>query len=191
MDYQAIAPIMGRLWAPLAAVTSHWQGRDNAQIAVAVAAASIVPDRPRVLVQIYKGNYSHHLIMHSRAFALNFLGREQLSLIETFGLASGRERDKLVDVAHCPGVTGSPVLAHRAGYLDCQVINAMDGGDLTCFLADVLDGRAAPEREPLTWREARRLIPPEWNRRWNDRIAAAVAISRRQMMDIDYSPWTP
>ena len=52
MEYADIAPIMGRLWSPLAAVTSHWQGRDNVQIAVAIAAASIVPERPRVVVQL-------------------------------------------------------------------------------------------------------------------------------------------
>ena len=36
MEYADIAPMMGRLWSPLAAVTSHWQGRDNAQMARAV-----------------------------------------------------------------------------------------------------------------------------------------------------------
>ena len=67
MEYSRIAPIMGRLWSPLAAVTSHWRGKSNVQIAVAVGAASIVPHMPRVVVQIYKGNYSHGLIYESGA----------------------------------------------------------------------------------------------------------------------------
>ncbi|MEC8959361.1 MAG: flavin reductase, partial [Chloroflexota bacterium] len=65
MDYAEIAPMMGRLWSPLAAVTTHWQGRDNVQMAVAIAAASIVPDRPRVTLQLYKTNLTHDMVVSS------------------------------------------------------------------------------------------------------------------------------
>ena len=191
MEYQDIAPIMGRLWSPLAAVTTSWQGKTNAQIAVAIAAASIVPDRPRVLVQIYKGNYSHDLIGRSRAFALNFLTRDQLHFIRDFGLVSGADREKLGDVKYAPGETGSPILAGCMGFLDCRVINVMDGGDMTCFLAEVVDGFASPDVEPISWREARRLIPPEWNEAWNTRIGAEIEVSRRRMNQIEYTAWNP
>ncbi len=187
MDYREIAPIMGRLWSPLSAVTSHWQGRPNAQIAVAISAASIVPDRPRVLVQIYKGNYSHGLISGSRAFALNFLGSDTLHWIRDFGLVSGVDRDKLAGFDYTSGATGCPILQESAGFLDCRVINAMDGGDMTCFLADVVDGGTDPDKSPITWREARRLIPREWNEAWNARIGAEIEVSRRIMDNINYS----
>ena len=189
MDYQQIAPIMGRLWSPLAAVTCRWQERTNAQIAVAITAASIVPDRPRVLVQIYKGNFSHGLILASRAFALNFMSREELPFIRDFGLVSGAERDKLAEVPYTSGATGSPILAGCAGFLDCRVVNAMDGGDMTCFLAEVVDGGAPSDTIPITWREARRLIPAEWNEAWETKISAEVANSRKTMDRIDYSAW--
>ncbi len=191
VDYRDIAPIMGRLWSPLAAVTSQWQGKANAQIAVAIAAASIVPDRPRVLVQIYKENYSHDLIYRSRAFALNFLRQDQLQLIKDFVFVSGADRDKLAGVEYAAKVTGSPVLQDCLGYLDCRVVNAMDGGDMTCFLAEVLDGYFDPDAEPLTWREARRLIPAEWNEEWAVKIGANIAVSRQRMEQIDYTSWKP
>ena len=73
MDYRSIAPMMGALWSPIAAVTTAWHGQRNAQIAVAIAAASIVPDKSRVVLQIYKTNHTHGMILQSRAFALNFL----------------------------------------------------------------------------------------------------------------------
>ena len=110
MEYSDIAPMMGRLWSPLAAVTSHWQGRDNVQMAVAIAAASIVPDRPRVSVQLYKTNLSHEMVLSSGAFALNFLREDQLELIGDFGLVSGRDRDKLDGVDKIAGASGSPLL---------------------------------------------------------------------------------
>ena len=191
MEYGEIAPIMGRLWSPLAAVTSLWDGKANAQIAVAISAASIVPERPRVLVQIYKGNYSHRLIARSGAFALNFITSEQLHLIRDFGLVSGIDRDKMVGVEHSTGITGAPLLAGCAGFLECQVINSMDGGDMTCFLADVVNGYSDREILPISWRDARRLIPQEWNDAWNSKIAREIDISLDQMDRIDFSPWTP
>ncbi len=50
MDYASIAPMMSQLWSPLAAVSTTWGGKTNAQIALTIGGASIVPDRPRVVV---------------------------------------------------------------------------------------------------------------------------------------------
>lgn len=191
IDYRQIAPLLGRLWSPLAAVTSRGLGRGNVQIAVAIAAASIVPERPRVVVQIYKANYSHRLIYESRAFALNFLRPEQWPLIRDFGFVSGAERDKLAGIAYTEQFTGSPILADCAGWLDCRVVNAMDGGDMTVFLAEVVAGAAPSDTELLTWREARRRIPAAWNREWEGKIGGDIALSRQRMGQVDYAPWRP
>ena len=191
MEYARIAPLMGQLWSPIAAVTSCWEGKPNAQIAVAISAASIVPDMPRVMVQIYKRNYSHDLIYQSGAFALNFLRKDQLHLIKDFGLVSGRDQDKLSGVAHELRDTGSPVLEECWGYMDCRVVNAMDGGDMTCFLGEVVDGETITEGEPLWWRDARRLIPAEWNEEWDRKIKEEIQYSIQNMGQIDYAPWKP
>lgn len=191
MEYADIAPIMSRLWSPLAAVTSHWQGRDNVQIAVAIAAASIVPERPRVVVQLYKTNLSHDMVLSSGAFALNFLRPNQLDLIGDFGLVSGRVRDKLAGVGTKAGSSGSPLLTDCFGYLDCRVINAMDGGDMTCFLADVLDGKTLAQGDPLWWRDARRELPREWLERWEAKQSSEIATSRATMDKISHTSWQP
>ena len=191
MEYADVAPIMGRLWSPLAAVTSHWQGRDNVQIAVAIAAASIVPERPRVVVQLYKTNLSHDMVLSNGAFALNFLRPDQLDLIGDFGLVSGRVRDKLAGVGTKAGSSGSPLLTDCFGYLDCRVINAMDGGDMTCFLADVLDGKTLAQGDPLWWRDARRELPREWLDRWEAKQSSEITTSRATMGKISHTPWQP
>ena len=191
MEYDRIAPLMGNLWSPICAVTSQWREKANAQIAVAIAGASIVPSMPRVLVQIYKTNYSHDLIHGSGAFALNFLRRDQLDLIKDFGLVSGRDKDKLSGVPFRVGPLGSPVLDECWGYLDCRVVNAMDGGDMTCFLADVLEGDTVAQGEPLWWRDARRQIPAQWNQEWDLKIQAEIEISMQRMPNIHYESWNP
>ena len=191
VDYGRIAPMMSHLWSSLAAVTSHWHGKRNAQIAVAIGAASIVPGMPRVAVQIYKRNLSHSLISHSGAFALNFLAKDQLHLIQAFGLVSGRDADKLAGFDHLLGPSGSPLLPDCWGYLDCRVVNAMDGGDMTCFLGEVLEGDTLTEGGPLWWRDARRELPAQVMQEWDRKIAGEIEFSTPRMKDSDYSPWKP
>ncbi len=191
MEYARIAPMMGLLWSPLAAVTSRWRDRPNAQIAVAIGAASIVPSMPRVVVQIYKRNYSHDLIYRSGCFALNFLRPDQLQYIKQFGLVSGRDVDKLAGVPFHLKKSGSPILDDCWGYMDCRVVNAMDGGDMTCFLGEVLEGDTTSEGGPLLWRDARKAIPAQWLEEWDRKITLEIEHSVVHMKDIDYTPWQP
>ena len=191
MDYQRIAPLMRPLWSPVAAVTSSSKDQVNVQIAVSVGAASIVPDRPRVIVQIYKDNFSWEIIQNSRAFALNFLRPDQLQLLKSFGFVSGRDEAKLSTVGYDIGASGSPILRDCWGYLDCRVVNAMDAGDMTCFLGEVLDGAVLSESEPLWWPQARRIIPDDWNAEWDQRIGRQIETSKLKMDQIDYSAWPP
>lgn len=191
MEPRRISAMMGQLWSPIAAVTSQWEGKTNAQIAVSVGAASVVPEQPRVLVQIYKENFSWELIQNSGALALNFLRPDQLQLIKDFGLVSGIDRDKLAEVAHRIGISGSPILEDCWGYLGCRVINAMDGGDMTCFLGEVVEGETLSDSEPLWWPQARRSIPAEWNQEWDRKIADQIQKSTQRLGQIDYTPWKP
>ena len=191
MDYAKIAPIMGNLWSPLAVVSSHWQGRDNAQLCLSIGGASIVPERPRVVTHIYKTNHSHEMIAGSGAFALNFLRADQLELIDRFGMHSGRNLDKLEGLDYKKGETGSPLLSDCWGWLDCRVVNAMDGGDMTCFLAEVVDGLTLSDAQPLVWRDARALMPEDWLRAYSEKQSGEVAASRATMSDINYVPYSP
>ena len=169
------------LSAPLAAVSTRHGSIVNAQIAVAITAASIVLRRPRIIVQLYHTNYTCELVTASGVLAVNFLAPDQLDLIWRLGMRSGRDGDKLADVDYAAGVTGSPILAGGFGYLDCRVVNAMDGGDLTAFLADVVDG-ATRGASPLYWREARPRLPQRWADEWDRKIAGEMAISESQML---------
>ena len=188
MDYSRIAPIMSQLWAPIAAVSTVWRGKANAQIALAIGAASIVPDRPRVAVQLYKTNYTHELVLQSKVFALNFLRTDQLQLLRDLGFVSGRDRDKLDTVSYRTAATGSPLFSDCFANLDCRVVNAMDGGDMTCFLAEVVDGDTYGG-EAMTWAYARCAIPSEWAEEYGRKIEREIEASRGRIDSIDRSPW--
>ena len=189
MEYEKIAPIMGNLWSPLAVVSSHWQARDNAQLCLSIGGASIVPERPRVVTHIYKTNQSHEMITGSGAFALNFLRADQLDLIDCFGMHSGRDRNKLEGLDYKKGETGSPLMSDCWGWLDCRVVNAMDGGDMTCFLAEVVDGFTLSNAQPLVWRDARALMPEDWLKAYSEKQSGEVTASRATMSNLIYEPY--
>lgn len=181
MDYGRVAPIMGRLWSPLAAVTASWSGRDNAQVSLSIGGASIVPDVPRVVVQLYKTNFTHEMVKKSGAFALCFFRQDQQELVRQLGFVSGRDQDKLASLRYHSGVTSSPVLENCWGYLDCSVIDDLDGGDMTCFLAEVVDGGMVSPGEPLYWFWMRQGMPKVWKEEWETKITGEIAVSRRTM----------
>ena len=103
---------------------------------------------------------------------------------------TGRDRNKLEGLDYKRRETGSPILTDCWGWLDCRVVNAMDGGDMTCFLAEVVDGLTISDDLPLWWRDARQLMPEDWMQAYVEKQAGEVAHSRAGMSEIDYSPYT-
>ena len=184
LDPADVGPLLGGLSAPLAAISTRVGEISNAQIAVAITAASIVPQRPRLIVQIYHTNYTHGLIASAGVLAINFLETSQLPLIWELGMRSGRDGDKLEGVSYTTGATGSPLLEGCYGFLDCRVVNAMDGGDMTAFLVEVVAARTN-DGERMTWREARPRLPRRWADEWDRKIAGEIDVSLSTMDRID------
>ena len=189
LDPADVGPLLGGLSAPLAAISTRAGDVSNAQIAVAVTAASIVPQRPRLIIQIYRTNYTHDLIAASGVLAINFLETSQLPLIWELGMHSGRDGDKLEGVSYTTGATGSPLLQGCYGFLDCRVVNAMDGGDMTAFLVEALAARTNGGQR-MTWREARPRLPGRWADEWDRKIAGEIDVSLSAMGAIDPAAWS-
>lgn len=194
MSKEEGASVAGAFWslAPVIAVTSSWQGKVNAQIAVTAVTASIVHSVPRLLVGIWKGNYTHEFIMNSKALAVHLLRRDQLQLVKSFGFYTGREREKLKNISYSLGVTGSPILEDVHSYAECKVINAMDGGDMTAFLVNVVDGKVMRGNgQWMTLSYFYSAAPPEWIAEYGEKLSRSVAFSLERIHTIDYSPWKP
>ncbi len=188
IDPADCGPMLAGLTAPLAAVSTRSADSVNAQIAVAITSASIVFHRPRLIVQIYRTNHTHDLIANSGVLAVNFLGPDQLPLIWELGMQSGRDVDKFEHIPYWTGETGSPLIPGSFGYLDCRVVNAMDGGDMTAFLVEVLTAQTMGQ-ERMTWRDARPRLPQNWADEWDRNIASEMNISLDTMGAINPSAW--
>ncbi|MBK9342139.1 MAG: flavin reductase [Dehalococcoidia bacterium] len=126
MSEQRIS-VLSHFWAPLCAIGSRGPKGPNAQICVSVFGASIVPERPRLLVVLSKTNYTTELVAASGTFAVTVLAEAQAGLLEPLGLHSGREVSKLAGIAHTLTAMGDPAFG-GAGSIACEVLRTDFGG---------------------------------------------------------------
>jgi len=164
MDLAAIRRMTSRLWGPVCAVTATHGDEAGGQIVVGVLSGSILPEHPRLLIQIWKANRTHDLIAAGRAFAVHPLGADQADLVRQLGFRSGHDgADKLAGLSWARGVTGSPILDASLGFMECRVVGTLDATDMTVFLGDVVAGEWRGGEMPMV--QAYEMIgamPPEW-----------------------------
>src|SRR5262249_48411789 len=109
-----IAETLAALWSPVLAITTRHRGRDNGMIATTGVFGSLVPEAPRVLVELGKASLTHDLVLASRVFALHLLPATpdgalatSLSPVRTLGMHSGHEGDKMIGIPAQRVTTGS------------------------------------------------------------------------------------
>ena len=173
--------ILSHFWAPLCAVGSHGERGPNAQVCVAIFGASIVPDRPRLLVVLTRTNYTHDLVTEAGTLAITLLSGEQLDMLEPLGLVSGRDGDKFGDIDLTLTDSGDPYFPGGVGYLACEVIDAFDLGDSTAFLSAVCSREQLSDAPPMSWAEARGRVGDEFMRRWQEKSRREQEIAREVM----------
>lgn len=182
-----IAETLAALWSPLLAITTYHEGRSNGMVAGTGIFASLVPEAPRVLIEITKTSLTHDLVLASRVFALHTLPATpndalttSLSLVHALGMRSGHDGDKMAGIAARPGVTGSPILAETLTYVEARVVGTLDAEELTIFLADVVGGGRHQSGEPLTLRVLREHLPKEWLAEWATSRERQINEARRR-----------
>jgi flavin reductase (DIM6/NTAB) family NADH-FMN oxidoreductase RutF len=157
-------------------------------IATFVSQASIVAELPRVVAGIAKQHHTWTVLQRSGHFVLHLLTEDHLDLVWRFGLQSGHAVDKWAGVSCVDGPAG-PRLPQALAWLDCRVEAALDIGDRTFYVAEVLEGRSEHTGVPLTMRRLIQLAPAERLRALKDGLlrdavvdAAAVLAWRQRRM---------
>lgn len=193
MGKQEGSAVAGIFWSqsPVVAITSAWDGKINGQIAVTVVTSSVVHTIPRLIVGIWKGNYTHEFIYNSKKLCIHLLRRDQLELVKNFGFYTGRERNKFKDIAYETDVTGCPILLDCHSFAECEVINAMDGGDMTPFLVSVVNGGVKSNEQWLTLDYFYNYAPPQWIEEYSHKLSKSVEASLQCIHNIDYKSWQP
>lgn len=162
METNPAHELLRTLASPVCALTSAHAGRVNGMILDSAIRASISARVPRLGVFVHRWHLSHGLVAGGKRFVLHLLHRGQLEVVHRFGFRSGREEDKLAGVPHRLTAHGIPLLEDHWCAFECRVVNTMDAGAATFFLADVTGTHRGGATELLTADWLRSSLPGEW-----------------------------
>ncbi|MGQ9457325.1 MAG: flavin reductase family protein [Anaerolineae bacterium] len=152
MGKAEVQDALGRLTYGIYVVTVGLEGGATALTASWVSQVSFDP--PLVMVALGRERFSSRILRQGKKFVVNILGQGQERLAGSF--ASDEGGDRLGEVATLePQTTGAPVLAEALAYLDCEVTEALEAGDHTLFVGQVVSGGVLREGTPLSTANSR------------------------------------
>jgi flavin reductase (DIM6/NTAB) family NADH-FMN oxidoreductase RutF len=150
VDEAAIRNVLSAVDRTAWIITSSHGDALGGLVATFVSEASLVPAMPRLAVGIARHHHTWELISQSGVFAAHLVDEANAELLWSFGLGSGRERDKFAGVRWRRAPSRSPLLEGALAWLDCAVEAALDIGDRTIFVAAVVDGNRNRPGAPIT-----------------------------------------
>lgn len=104
---------------------------------------------PLVVNCVNRDSKSHEMIKNSGVFAVSFLGAEQKEMAQKFFKPQRRVDNKFEDVEFYFGETGCPIISDSLGFIECQVVGAVDKGDHTVYVGEVIASGVHREGESL------------------------------------------
>ncbi len=100
---------------------------------------------PCVTVSLRKATYSYHNILNRKAFTVNIPGRQYIRETDYFGIASGRDADKLAVAGLTPvkgGHVDAPYLKEFPMAVECKLLQHVELGMHTMFIGEIMDVKA-------------------------------------------------
>lgn len=132
-------------------VTSRLDGKDNGCIVNTVE--QVTEEPKRIAVAVNKKCLTHDMIMKSGLLNVSVLTEK--SKFETYkhwGFQSGRDTDKLVGIEYKRSENGLIYLVKEVNaYISCKVIESVDLGTHTMFIADVSDCEILGDDESVSY----------------------------------------
>lgn len=152
---------MYQLTYGLFVLTAREGDKDNGCIINTAAQVTTSPNR--ITIAVNKQNFTHDMIKSTREFNVCILDETApFSIFERFGFQSGRDIDK---IAGCEVErSGNGIVypkSNISAYISGKVVNEIDLGSHTMFLADVSDAAVISGLEPVTYSYYQKNIKPK------------------------------
>lgn len=152
---------MYKLTYGLFVLTSKRDGRDNGCIVNTAGQVTASPNR--ISIAVNKQNLTHDFIRDSGEFNISILSEK--AGFETFkhwGMQSGRDTDKMLSVEFERSANGIAYITNGANaFISAKVVQSVDLGSHTLFIADVTDGAVFSEDESATYSFYQKNIKPK------------------------------
>ncbi|MBP3799045.1 MAG: flavin reductase [Ruminococcus sp.] len=147
MDMQ----VMNKISYGLYVLTARCGNQYNGCIINTLAQVTSSPNR--VSVTVNKSNFTEYMIRSSGRFNVSMIDESaDFSLFTHFGFQSGRWCNKFYDFAIDKAENGIPYIKKGVcAYVSCTVVQSVDLGTHTMFIADVDDGAVISDNAPMTY----------------------------------------
>lgn len=141
-------------WASgVTVITTHHDGTPFGMTASSFSSVSMTP--PLILVCVAHRAAIHQHIIASGAFCVHILSDQQTDLGRLFAGQMPDIADRFAHTPHRYGQTGSPILESALAWMDCRIHQAVEAGDHTVLIGEIVDAGVA-EGQPILY----------YNRRW-------------------------
>lgn len=117
-----------------------------------ITPCSIEP--PLVAISVNPKNFSHELIKNTGEFTVNIPNISFLDKLHFCGTSSGRDIDKIEKLSLTPveaQILKTPLIEECIAHLECKVIQNIDVGDHTLFIAEVLAASVNDNLFDVSW----------------------------------------
>ena len=136
-----------RRWASgVAVVTSRFEDASHGMTVNSFGSISLDP--PLVTVTMNTNTRTYALVQQSGIFAVTVLSRLQQPLAELFAGRVVEDQDRMAGLETFTLVTGAPLLAGGAAFVDCRVLDRYAMPHSTLFIAEALAAQTTGEALP-------------------------------------------
>src|SRR5271166_5768470 len=136
--------VVGHFASGVTVITTRHDGIDYGATVSAMTSVSL---DPMLLICLNRRNGTQVGIQRSRIFAVNILGEEHGDLARLFATPGA---DKFRGVPTLCGALDIPLLADALAHVECRVVNEVEGGTHSVFIAEVHTA-SAREGRPLSY----------------------------------------
>ena len=144
--------VMKKLTYGLFVLTSRDGQKDNG--CIINTAVQVASEPNTISISVNKANYTHDMILKTGKFNVSILSEEaKFDTFKHFGFQSGRDVDKFAEVEISRADNGIAIIHNEQtnGYLSGKVIQSIDLGSHTLFIATVEDGEVWSDTPSTTY----------------------------------------
>lgn len=127
-------------------------------------AAQVTVEPNRIMITVNKMNYTHDILLENGKFNISIIDkRAEFELFKRFGFQTGREVDKFVDYAQYELAPNNVVYITEStnAYISAEVVQRIDLGTHTLFVADVTDMMILSDMPSVTYEYYQNHIKPQ------------------------------
>ena len=150
-DQKLFRMAMGRFATGVSIVTVALDGRVKGMTANAITSVSLEP--LLLLVSVGRKSRTHSWLTKTARYGVSILTQSQRDISDFFAKATDDPIPSSIPIRF--SARGTPIIDGCLAFLDCPVVQTVEAGDHTLFLATVDDIHLAPGEPPLLFYEGR------------------------------------